>query len=139
MLPMYFAFLQVLAGFYAIADTLLHDRAKSLTAWILFFYNGGLGFIYFIDFSSEGGYRIRDIFTGYYTTPTNLITRNIRWVNVIVDMLLPQRATLFGYAVLFCALWLLLRAIRDGEKDLFLPAGILAGALPMIHIPSSPL
>ena len=133
MLPMYFTFLQVLAGFYAIADTLLHDRAKSLTAWILFFYNGGLGFMYFIDFSSEGGYRIRDIFTGYYTTPTNLITRNIRWVNVIVDMLLPQRATLFGYAVLFCALWLLLRAIRNGEKDLFLPSGILAGALPMIH------
>lgn len=65
MLPMYFAFLQVLAGFYAIADTLLQDRAKSLTAWTLFFYNGGLGFMYFIDFSSEGGYRIRDIFTGY--------------------------------------------------------------------------
>ena len=133
MLPMYFAFLQVLAGFYAIADILLRDRAKALAAWVLFFYNGGLGFLYFIDWSSEGGYRIRDIFTGYYTTPTNLINRNIRWVNVIVDMLLPQRATLFGYAVLFCALWLLLRAIRNGDRDLYLPAGILAGALPMIH------
>ena len=133
MLPMYFAFFQVITGFYAIADVLFHDRAKSLAAWVLFFYNGGLGFVYFIDWSREGGYKFSDIFTGYYTTPTNLVDRNIRWVNIIADMLLPQRATLFGYAVLFCAIWLLLRAIRNGEKECFLPAGILAGALPMIH------
>lgn len=133
MLPMYFAFLQVILGFYAIADVLFHDRAKSLAAWVLFFYNGGLGFLYFIDWSREGGYKFSDIFTGFYTTPTNLVDRNIRWVNVIADMLLPQRATLFGYAVLFCALWLLLLAIRGGEKECFLPAGILVGALPMIH------
>ena len=133
MLPMYFAFFQVITGFYAIADVLFHDRAKSLAAWVLFFYNGGLGFVYFIDWSREGGYKFSDIFTGYYTTPTNLVDRNIRWVNIIADMLLPQRATLFGYAVLFCAIWLLLRAIRNGEKECFLPAGILAGTLPMIH------
>ena len=51
MLPMYFAFFQVITGFYAIADVLFHDRAKSLAAWVLFFYNGGLGFVYFIDWS----------------------------------------------------------------------------------------
>lgn len=129
MLPMYFAFFQVITGFYAIADVLFHDRAKSLAAWVLFFYNGGLGFVYFIDWSREGGYKFSDIFTGYYTTPTNLVDRNIRWVNIIADMLLPQRATLFGYAVLFCAIWLLLRAIRNGEKECFLPAGILAGTI----------
>ena len=133
MLPMYFAFLQVMGCFYAIADTLFHDHIKSLAAWVLFFYNGGLGFVYFIDWSADGGYTLRDIFTGYYTTPTNLVGHNIRWVNVIADMLLPQRATLFGYAVAFCVIWLLLLAIREGEKNCFLPAGILAGALPMIH------
>lgn len=133
MLPMYFAFLQVILGFYAITDAMLHDRAKSLAAWVLFFYNGGLGFLYFIDWSREGGYKPGDIFTGYYTTPTNLIDRNIRWVNIIADMLLPQRATLFGYAVLFCAIWLLLRAVRDHERECFLPAAVLTGALPMIH------
>lgn len=87
MLPMYFAFFQVITGFYAIADVLFHDRAKSLAAWVLFFYNGGLGFVYFIDWSREGGYKFSDIFTGYYTTPTNLVDRNIRWVNIIADML----------------------------------------------------
>lgn len=133
MLPMYFAFLQVMTGFYAIADVLLKDRSKTLAAWVLFFYNGGLGFVYFIDWSREGGYKLSDIFTNYYTTPTNLVDRNIRWVNIIADMFLPQRATLFGYAVLFCALWLLLLGIRSGERDCYLPAGILAGALPMIH------
>lgn len=133
MLPMYFAFLQVILGFYAIADSMFHDHAKSLAAWVLFFYNGGLGFLYFIDWSRESGYKLSDIFTGYYTTPTNLIDRNIRWVNIIADMLLPQRATLFGYAVLFSAIWLLLRAVRNHEKDCFLPTAVLTGALPMIH------
>ena len=50
-----------------------------------------------------------EIFTGFYKTPTNLGDKGIRWVNVIADMLLPQRATLFGWAVLFAALFLLYR------------------------------
>lgn len=133
MLPMYFAFLQVNTGFYCIARTWLGSVNKALLAWILFFYNGGLGFVYFLNGSAEGSYTFRDIFTGFYTTPTNLIDKNIRWVNIIVDMLLPQRATLFGYAVLFTCIWLLLRGILHEETGLFPFAGLLAGALPMIH------
>lgn len=133
MLPMYFAFLQVITGFYCIAKTWLGSANKTLLAWILFFFNGGLGFVYFLDGSAEGSYRFRDIFTGFYTTPTNLIDKNIRWVNIIVDMLLPQRATLFGYAVLFTCIWLLLRGILHRETNPFPFAALLAGALPMIH------
>ena len=52
---------------------------------------------------------------------------------MIVDMLLPQRATLFGYAVLFTALTLLYRGVWQKEKALFPVVGVLAGTLPMIH------
>ncbi len=133
MLPMYFAVLQVFAGFYLLAYSWLRKAAKACLAWFLFFYNGGLAFVYFIDWSKDRAYTLSSIFTEYYQTPTNLIDNNIRWVNVIVDMLLPQRATLFGYAVLFTCILLLGRAVFREEKELFLPAALLTGALPMIH------
>ena len=52
---------------------------------------------------------------------------------MIADMFLPQRATLFGYAVLFPTLWLLYRAVFREHKEFFLIAGLFASALPMIH------
>ncbi len=133
MLPMYFAFLQVMTGFYCIAYSWLKKASHASLAWYLFFYNGGLGFVYFIDWAYERTYEFRNIFTEYYQTPTNLINNNIRWVNIIVDMLLPQRATLFGYAVLFTCIWLLWRCVFNREHDLFPLTAILTASLPMIH------
>lgn len=133
MFPMYFAILQVMTGFYCFAYTWLKKVSKACLAWFLFFYNGGFGFLYFLDWTNNKTYFFQNIFTEYYQTPTNLISNNIRFVNVIVDMLLPQRATLFGYAVLFPCLWLLWRAVYHQEKDLFAFCALLVGALPMIH------
>lgn len=133
MLPMFFAIAQVMAGFYCIAYTWLQNAKKASLAWFFFFYNGGLGFVYFMDWSNERTYYFKNIFTEYYQTPTNLINQNIRWVNIIVDMLLPQRATLFGYAVLFTCIWLLWRAVFKKETDLFPITALLTGSLPMIH------
>lgn len=132
-LPMLTAFLQVVGSVYLLAVSLFQSRAKAVLTYVLYFFNGGLGFLYFIDWTKEGGYSLSDIFTGFYTTPTNLVDHNIRWVNMIADMLLPQRATLFGYALLFPCIWLLHQAVFRDKKEYFLPAGIFAGALPMIH------
>lgn len=132
-LPMTVAFLQILGSVYLLAYTILKSRAKAFLTYLFFFLNGGLGFFYFINWSRDGGYTLKSIFTGFYTTPTNLVEHNIRWVNVIADMFLPQRATLFGYAVLFPCIWLLYKATFQGKKEYFLPLGILVSALPMIH------
>lgn len=133
LLPMLLAILQVMTGFYCLAYEWLKKASKACLAWFLFFYNGGLGFLYFIDWSAERTYTFRNIFTEFYETPANLIHNNIRWVNVLVDMLLPQRATLFGYALLFPCIWLLFRAVWQGEKKLFFFIALLVGAMPMIH------
>lgn len=133
LLPMLFAAAQVMLGFYCLAYTWLRKASKASLAWFFFFFNGGLGFVYFFDWARERTYQFMNIFTEYYQTPTNLINNNIRWVNIIVDMLLPQRATLFGYAVLFTCIWLLWRAVYQNEKDLFPLTAVLTGALPMIH------
>ena len=132
-LPMIFAMAQIFTTVYLFANTLFASLRKSMLMLALFFLNGGFGFIYFIDWAEKRIYQFSDIFTGFYTTPTNLVEQNIRWVNVIADMFLPQRATLFGYAVLFPTLWLLYRAVFRGHKEFFLTAGLFASALPMIH------
>ncbi len=131
--PMLAAFLQVAGSVYLLGYSLFASRAKAVLAFLFFFLNGGLGFTYFLDWSTEKHYTLETLFTGFYITPTNLTGENIRWVNIIADMLLPQRATLFGYAILFPTIWLLYQAAFCGKKSYFLPAGIFVSALPMIH------
>ena len=99
----------------------------------MFFLNGGFGFAYFFPNLQNGTDNFTRIFTSFYETPTNLVNQNIRWVNVIVDMLIPQRATLFGWAVLFPLLYVLYRAVYEHCERYFIIAGIFAGGLVMIH------
>ncbi len=128
-LPMVAAGAQVFFGFYLFASRFSGSPKKGALAWTLFFFNGGFGFIYFLN----GEKSFSDLLQGFYQTPTNLVEKGLRWVNVVVDMMLPQRATLFGWAVLFPALYVLYRAVFETQKKYFLYAGVLAGLLPMIH------
>ncbi len=135
-LPMLFAFLQIMAMLYIISYTIFSSKAKSLLTTSLYLLNGGLGFIYFLNPSSDATYHFSDIFKGFYTTPTNLVEKNIRWVNIIADILLPQRASLFGYAIAFPCIYLLYRGIFCNTSKpwkYFLFSGLFLGLLPMIH------
>ena len=58
---------------------------------------------------------------------------NLRWVNVVCDMLLPQRTLAAGWAVLLPAMWQLVVAIRENRRAGFVLLGFWAGAMPMIH------
>lgn len=127
-IPMFLAAASVFAGLYAFAYRWLKDKLKAAAVFILFFFNGGFGFIYFLE---EGG--VNRILNSFYETPTNLVDNNIRWVNVIVDMMFPQRATLFGWSVLFPLIYLLYRAVFEDKKRYFPVVGVLCAALPMIH------
>ncbi len=129
MIPMFFAFAQVFCSVWFLAREFCRRKYAPVLAFLLFFLNGGLGMIYFLN----GEYSLHDLFTAFYKTPTNLTEKGMRWVNVIADMLLPQRATLFGWAALFAVLYLLFRAVFRGDARLYLPAGILGGLLPMVH------
>ena len=140
LLPMIAAFLLTFAGMWHLASAVLKRISKTLTAFILFFFNGGFGLIYFLDgLRTEGGSEnFTRIFSQYYQTPTNYVNSgsrlsNICWTNTVVDMMLPQRATLFGWMVLFLVLFLLYRAVFEKQDKLFLAAGILGGLLPMVQ------
>lgn len=132
--PMLLAMATVMAGVYYFAFSWLKDKSKATLAWTLFFLCGGFGFIYFMDRWRTEPQNFLRIFSEFYQTPTNLTAEgNIRWVNVIADMLLPQRATLFGWALLFPTLTVLYKAVFENRKEYFIPAGVLAGGMPMVH------
>ena len=128
-LPCVPALCAVFGGVWLLARAALERVGPACLAWVLFVLGGGFGFMYFLG-SKEA---FASIFTGYYTTPTNYVEKNIRWVNCIADLLVPQRATLFGWALAFPCLYLLYRfAFRD-EKRLWLPLGLLAGSVPLMQ------
>ncbi len=133
MLPSAFALCAVLFGGYFFFRQWKKDGRKAALAFFLFFIGGGFGIFYFLKGSLQNPGNFTRIFTAFYETPTNYVEENIRWVNPIADMLIPQRATLFGWALLFACLFLLYRAVFEGEERYFFPLGVLAGCLPLIH------
>lgn len=128
-LPEIPALVSIFCFVWLLARQALGGSGKAVLASALFFLGGGFGFAYFMG----SGQAFRSIFTGYYTTPTNYVEQNIRWVNCIADLLVPQRATLMGWALMLPCLYLLHRFAFAGETRLWLPLGLLAGCLPLMQ------
>ncbi len=146
--PGTFMMLLCYMGVMALGREMTTGRKTVVLAGLLFFLNGGLGFLYDFDqaagYNAEGGLtiadRLRAIMDGYYKTPTNQPEpNNLRWSNVIVDLMIPQRTILGGWAMGIPCFYLLETLYRPDQTD---PAGrgrgeillgIWAGALPLIH------
>lgn len=137
LLPTLYAYLVVVLGVYFFFEDWFKRNSITVLATYMFFIGGGLGFAYIFNnkqlLAAEGIDRFQEMLSGFYLTPTNLPDEGLRWVNAIADMLVPQRATLFGWAMLFPCLQLLRRAAIEKENRLFIPLGILAGCLPLVH------
>ncbi len=148
------------AGYLILADRMADRRRAAVLAALFFFLNGGLGFLYLVDMKGEilGGYennelqavrglwnRIRAVLNGWYQTPANhreFSTYNLRWSNVIVDMMVPQRTTLGGWCQTIPCIYLLYDALlpentQSAERVLpwrqLIVAGLWAGMLPMVN------
>lgn len=132
-LPMLPAFVAVYLMFWQLARHLLGSAAKASLAFWLFFLGSGLGFVYFLKDKET----FLSIFTGFYTTPTNDTAHNVIWVNPLADLLLPQRATLFGWCLLFPALYLLWRFCMENRPRLWLPLAVLVLPLPLMQTHSA--
>ncbi|MBR3742135.1 MAG: hypothetical protein IKN04_17055 [Clostridia bacterium] len=148
------------AGYLILADRMADSRKAAVIAALFFFLNGGLGFIYLVDMQGEvlGSYennelqavkglweRIQAVLNGWYQTPDNhreFGTYNLRWSNVIVDMMVPQRTTLGGWCQVIPCIYLLYDALRpenvpSSERAIpwrqLILAGVWAGMLPMVN------
>ncbi len=133
----------VIFGFALLTAQLAKRRGAVALATCLLFLNGGLGFFFTLSGTVQGGVvttawdNLRNVLGGYYQTPTNQPDpNNLRWVNILCDMLVPQRGILGGWAMLMPILNLLLPPLvqhRSHPTRALLVAGVLAGGLPLIH------
>lgn len=124
------------AGYMLLASQVITGgRRKAIAAAaLLFFFNGGLGFIYDFDLAWRDNFeKIKEIFTGYYMTPANQPSLNLRFSNVIADLLIPQRALMGGWAMGIPALMLLISSARGRSMRETVILALWASCLPMVH------
>ncbi|MBR5152976.1 MAG: hypothetical protein IKW60_05580 [Clostridia bacterium] len=133
LIPSYVIVTLLVMGFYILAFRLTKKKSASILAVVLFFFGSGFGFPYFLNGTKENTKVFTSIFTDYYHTPTNLPDYNLRWVNPICDMIIPQRTTMAGWCMFFPTAWLLLEGLSTGNRKNFVILGVLAGCMPMIH------
>jgi hypothetical protein len=165
--------LLVFTGYMILAERMASGRRAAVLATLFVFLNGGLGFLYVFDMSGVSlgdssanalqmgtwADRIKNVLNGWYQTPTNhaeFSTYNLRWSNIIADMLIPQRTFLGGWCILMPCVYLLydgvagkaaylnasclplaepsVQPVRDGyDVRQFALLGIMAGGLPLLH------
>jgi hypothetical protein len=119
------------------AGKLTGDRAAALIAPLLILFSGGLGFVWLFDDvdPTQGLVRHLAHLTHDYTI---LATGELRWGNVIITMLIPQRSFLMGLP-LFLIVWTLWwqavgeDAPPDRRRRLLTGAGLLTALLPLAH------
>lgn len=151
-------------GYMILSRRMADTKGGAILATLLFFLNGGLGFLYVFDMQgvATGAYgdgqlqsaagllnRIRNVLSGWYQAPTNhteFTTYNLRWSNVICDMMIPQRTILGGWCQLLPCMFLLYDALcpeqglpcqmgntrRYSIRQMAL-LGVMAGGMPLLH------
>jgi hypothetical protein len=119
------------------------SRWSAALATLLFVLNGGFGFLYFLGdwWTSREG--VPGSWTPFQTNYTNMAERGVVWPNLITDILLSQRTTLFGLALTLIIFRLFALVWRDfdeagkqsswSRRRALLVAGLLAGLLPGFH------
>ena len=122
-------------GYMLLSHQVLGGRHKAVAAAaLLFFFNGGLGFLYDFDMMGRDNFqKISEIFTGYYKTPANQPELNLRFSNVIADLLIPQRALMGGWAMGIPALMLVISSMREKSMRQTILLALWASCLPMVH------
>ena len=132
----------VFSGYVLLARRVCGTPGAAALAALFVFLNGGLGFLYAFDMLGvslgqagqnqlqQGQWleRLQNILQGWYQTPANHaeFTRyNLRFSNLVADMLLPQRTFLAGWAVLLPCLYLLL-VKREKTTPYLLYGGVAA-------------
>jgi len=135
--------------FYSLALRIARSQMAATLATILFLLNGGTGFTEFVHDWWTSDKNIIEFWNTLSLNYAKLSERHLHWTNIVTDMMIPQRASLFGLPLalmiftIFTIAWQRFGAAqpdasetpqsRRGTLLLMFVAGILAGLLPLFH------
>ena len=138
--------------FYQLAFRLLRSSGTAVLATILFLLNGGFGFVGFVGDWKKSGKGLGLFWSSLEINYANIWDRGIHWNNIITDMILPQRTSLFGLpaaliiSTIMATVWER-GSVPAGERQqsdpkveipsdrrLLVAAGALTGVLPFFHM-----
>ena len=139
--------------FYSTAQRLAGDRWAAAAAVLVFFMSGGLGFLSLVQDTHplQGGpVGWVSAFVGAIIHPAHACGNNAQqlceytldrsvgyqWLNPILAYLVPQRATLFGFALGMIVVSLAWYARSTGSRREFVLGGLLLGLMPLLHASS---
>ena len=120
---------------YCFALRLGRSARAAVIASLLFFFNGGLGFLYAV---ADGRAKGRSMFASLWMPLANYCNspaHGLYWVNIIADTLAPQRTTLYALPlafivlILFASYWEASLPGRSASRRLLAIAGIVAGLI----------
>lgn len=116
---------------YLTALRMTGGRAAGVIAALLFFLQGGIGFIYAIGEVDKGGIGTVLHLSRQYTAQADL---DYQMLSPLLAYLLPQRSILFGLAVALVSASLLWAARGQAREAPFAFAGVLVGLTPIFHV-----
>ncbi len=138
----------VIAGlFYAFTLRIARSSRTAILATLLFLLNGGLGFIHFSRDWWQSDKSTVQFWNTLNLNYAKLSERGIHWNNIVADILVPQRTSLFGLSIglmIFTSFAIVWRRWHASEATdthgneprsltLMVIAGTLAGILPLFH------
>ncbi len=117
---------------YLAARRFTGSRLAAVLAVAVFLCSGGLGFVQLFQDVQRQGLGILAALPREYTL--NRDQYNIQWLNPVLAYLVPQRTTLFGFALALMLPALLFVAARGREWRPFLFVGLVTGFTPWFHV-----
>jgi hypothetical protein len=132
--------------FFCFARRLIDSKIAAGVATLLFFFNGGLGFILLWRDWPQGQGSFFAALLNMKENYTDYWSEGLKWANIITSGIIPQRAMLYGMPIGFIVLTVFSVVWRKWaesggkrERDEFkilVPAGVITGLLPLFHMHS---
>jgi hypothetical protein len=132
--------------FFCFARRLLDSQVAAAMATLLFFFNGGLGFILFWRDWRQSHESFFAQLLNVKENYTDWTGGGLKWANIITSGIIPQRAMLYGMPIAFIVLTLIAIVWRQWSESgvekrwdgcqILVPAGIITGLLPLFHVHS---
>lgn len=115
-----------------IKNLIKNEKVVFLTL-LLFFINGGFGFVYFIQDYAASGTSFLNFLLNMPNEYTDIKEKGYWWINTYLAYFLPQRGFLFAFPITLTSLVLLYQGVKRNKTLYFLLAGLICGVLPLIQ------